>query len=61
MNENIDIIKNFIHRKGQHCESSSMRDIFEFYGFPMSEPLAFGLDATMGFTFIDYSNTTDFD
>ena len=46
-------IKDFIHREGVHCESSAMRDLFEYYGFPMSEAMAFGLDATMGFGFFD--------
>jgi len=54
------MVKNFIHRLGHHCESSSMRDLFEFYGFPMSEPMAFGLDATMGFGFFDTSGQTSF-
>lgn len=47
------LVKEFIHKTGYHCESSAMRDMFEFYGFPMSEPMAFGLDATMGFGFFD--------
>lgn len=49
-------IQGFKHKVGQHCESSSMRDLFEFYGFPMSEAMAFGLDATMGFGYFDQSN-----
>jgi len=53
-------VKDFMHRKGQHCESSAMRDLFEFYGFPMSEPMAFGLDATMGFGFFDTTNSVSF-
>lgn len=54
------LVNNFIHRVGHHCESSSMRDLFEFYGFPMSEVMAFGLDATMGFGFFDTTNTISF-
>ena len=54
------IINKFIHRIGHHCESSSMRDMFEFHGFPMSEAMAFGLDATMGFGFFDTTNTMSF-
>lgn len=37
-----------------------MRDLFEFYGFPMSEAMAFGLDATMGFGFFDTTNNVSF-
>ena len=54
------IISNFVHRVGHHCESSSMRDLFEFHGFPMSEAMAFGLDATMGFGFFDTTNSVSF-
>jgi len=54
------MINNFNHKVGYHCESSSMRDLFEFYGFPMSEAMAFGLDATMGFGFFDTTNRVSF-
>jgi hypothetical protein len=54
------MVKNFVHRIGHHCESSSMRDLFEYYGFPMSEAMAFGLDATMGFGFFDTTGRTSF-
>jgi hypothetical protein len=37
-----------------------MRDLFEFYEFPMSEPMVFGLDATMGFGFFDTTGQTSF-
>lgn len=37
-----------------------MRDLFEFYGFPMSEAMVFGLDATMGFGFFDTTNSISF-
>ena len=53
-------INNFEHKVGHHCESSSMRDLFEFYGFPMSEAMAFGLDATMGFGFFDTTSKVSF-
>ncbi len=54
------MVNNFIHRVGYHCESSSMRDLFEFYSFPMSEAMAFGLDATMGFGFFDTTSNLSF-
>lgn len=54
------LVNDFIHKVGYHCESSSMRDLFEFYGFPLSEPMAFGLDATMGFGFFDTTNSVSF-
>lgn len=54
------LVNNFVHRVGYHCESSSMRDLFEFHEFPMSEAMAFGLDATMGFGFFDTTNSVSF-
>ena len=54
------MVNDFVHRVGYHCESSSMRDLFEYYGFPMSEAMAFGLDATMGFGFFDTTNSVSF-
>jgi len=41
----------FIHRAGVHCESSALRDIFEFYGFRFSEPMIFGLGSGLGFVY----------
>ncbi|MFX1293555.1 MAG: BtrH N-terminal domain-containing protein [Promethearchaeota archaeon] len=49
-----------MHRVGYHCESSAMRDLFEYYGFPISEAMAFGLDATMGFGFFDTTSKLSF-
>lgn len=54
------MVNNFIHKVGQHCESSAMRDLFEFHGFSMSEAMAFGLDATMGFGFFDTTSNVSF-
>jgi len=34
-----------------HCESSALRDIFEFYGFKFSEPMIFGLGNGLGFVY----------
>lgn len=54
------MVNNFIHKVGQHCESSAMRDLFEFHGFPMSEAMAFGLDGTLGFGFFDTTSNVSF-
>lgn len=37
-----------------------MRDLFEFLGFNMSEAMAFGLDATLGFGFFDTTESVSF-
>jgi len=44
-------VEGFIHRAGVHCESSALRDIFEFYGFKFSEPMIFGLGSGLGFVY----------
>jgi len=44
-------VKGFVHRVGVHCESSALRDIFEFYGFRFSEPMIFGLGSGLGFVY----------
>lgn len=54
------LISKLNHRVGVHCESSAMRDVFEYIGFPMTEAMVFGLDATMGFGFFDTTNTFSF-
>jgi len=45
------LVDNFVHRPGVHCESSALRDIFEFYGFKFSEPMIFGLGCGLGFVY----------
>lgn len=47
------IVKNFKHSKGAHCESTPLRDIANFLGYSYDEPMAFGLDGTLGFVFWD--------
>lgn len=44
-------VEGFVHRPGVHCESSALRDIFEFYGFTFSEPMIFGLGSGLGFIY----------
>ena len=47
------MVPDFVHKEGKHCESSALRDLFEFYGFPMTENMVFGLNASFGFGFFD--------
>lgn len=44
-------VAGFVHRAGVHCESSALRDIFEFYGFKFSETMIFGLGSGLGFVY----------
>ncbi len=45
------LIKDFIHRPGVHCESTALRNIYEFYGFKFTEPMIFGLGSALGFVY----------
>jgi len=53
------LIKNFEHEAGGHCESTTMKDLIQFLGIDISEPMAFGLDSTFGFSFLDNSKGVD--
>ncbi|UCE16124.1 MAG: BtrH N-terminal domain-containing protein [Candidatus Bathyarchaeota archaeon] len=44
-------VEGFVHRPGVHCESSALRDIFEFYRFTFSESMIFGLGSGLGFIY----------
>ncbi len=41
-------VKGFVHRQGVHCDSSALRDVFEYHGFKFSEPMIFGLGSGLG-------------
>lgn len=45
------IVRGFIHRPGVHCDSSAIRDVFEYHGFNFSEPMIFGLGSGLGFIY----------
>lgn len=46
------MVEGFTHiENGRHCESTTMTDMFAFYGRPFTEAMVFGLDASMGFAF----------
>jgi len=45
------VVDGFIHRVGSHCESTALRDVFEYFGFRFSEEMLFGLDGTFGFVY----------
>ena len=45
------IIEKFPHLEGLHCESTTLRDHVNFLGYPYSEAMMFGLDATIGFAY----------
>jgi hypothetical protein len=53
------LVPGFVHREGNHCESTVMRDLMEHAGVTLSEAMVFGLDATMGFAFFDLTGESN--
>jgi len=45
------MVKEFVHRPGVHCGSTSLRDVFEFHGHKFSEDMVFGLNCGLGFVY----------
>jgi len=45
------MVERFVHRPGVHCESSALRDVFEFHGFKFSEAMIFGLGSGLSFVY----------
>jgi hypothetical protein len=46
------ILAGFEHRPGVHCGSSALADALRVRGFAISEPMAFGLGAGLGFHYL---------
>jgi hypothetical protein len=45
------VLDKFVHRPGVHCESSALRDVFEYNGLALSEAMVFGLGSGLGFVY----------
>ena len=50
------IIKNFTPRGGKHCITNSLKQVFEFYGYPLSEEMLFGIGEGLDFTYINLAD-----
>ncbi|AFL69530.1 BtrH N-terminal domain-containing protein [Sulfurospirillum barnesii] len=46
--------KPFEHAQFAHCESGVMATLFSAYGFPLSEPMAFGLAHALSFVYLPF-------
>ena len=51
------IIENFQPLGGKHCITSSLRQIFNFYGYPLSEEMLFGIGEGLDFTYINLAHS----
>ncbi|WP_255150977.1 BtrH N-terminal domain-containing protein [Halorarius halobius] len=50
-------VDGFEHAAGEHCGSTSLRDLSEHYGWGFTEPECFGLASGLGFTFFELSRS----
>lgn len=46
-------VKDFVPQGGRHCITSSLKQIFTYYGYPMSEELLFGLASGLSFLYLN--------
>lgn len=45
-------VPGYVHRRGEHCGSSAMWNLFAFRGIRISEPMCFGLGSGAGFLYV---------
>lgn len=51
------IIKNFVPQGGNHCITNSLKQIFTYYGYPLSEAMLFGLASGLSFLYLNQSSS----
>jgi len=51
------MVSNFISLGGKHCITNSLRQIFQYSGYPLSEEMIFGIASGLGFAYINLSNS----
>lgn len=47
------VIENFVPQGGKHCITNSLKQIFTYYGHPISEEMLFGLASGLSFLYIN--------
>lgn len=51
------VITTFAPTGGKHCITTSLKQIFSFYGYPLSEEMIFGLGEGLDFTYINLASS----
>ena len=46
------LVAAYEHRTGEHCASTSLRNLLRFYGVDVSEPMVIGLAGSLGFFYL---------
>lgn len=52
-----NVVKNFIPQGGKHCITNSLKQIFSFYGYSLSEEMMFGLASGLSFLYLNQSSS----
>lgn len=52
-----NIVKDFIPQGGKHCITNSLKQIFSYYGYPLSEEMMFGLASGLSFLYLNQSSS----
>lgn len=52
-----NVIENFIPQGGKHCITNSLKQIFTYYGHPISEEMMFGLASGLSFLYINQASS----
>lgn len=47
------LVKDFIPQGGKHCITNSLKQIFSYYGYPLSEEMMFGLASGLSFLYLN--------
>lgn len=51
------IVRDFIPQGGKHCITNSLKQIFSYYGYPLSEEMMFGLASGLSFLYLNQSSS----
>lgn len=50
-----NVVKDFIPQGGKHCITNSLKQIFSYCGYPLSEEMMFGLASGLSFLYLNQS------
>lgn len=52
-----NVVRDFIPQGGKHCITNSLKQIFSYYGYPLSEEMMFGLASGLSFLYLNQSSS----
>lgn len=51
------VVEDFVPQGGKHCITNALKQIFTYYGYPISEEMLFGLASGLSFLYLNQSNS----